>query len=175
MLTLPTAIPATVELPQGFSLKFRLSPVTVATEASLREGTDEIWFECGNNIAEALLELLACLDEDICLPAPTALALRDLAHEAVDVVCRRLSAEPLDSAVFADPFPANAPIHCPVCGCEMVMDYDGGELVCSSEECDARQPIEWPEKFVQGVTEMVVGRPLQIPTYAPSAPQEVAG
>ena len=84
-------------------------------------------------------------------------------------------ADDYDPALL-DPFAVDAnPVHCPVCGCEMVMDYDGGELVCSSEECDARQPIEWPEKFVQGVTEMVVGRPLQIPTYAPSAPQEVAG
>lgn len=41
-----------------------------------------------------------------------------------------------------DPFAIDTnPIHCPVCGAEMVMDYDGGELVCSSDDCDARQPI----------------------------------
>lgn len=102
-ITLPTTIPATIELPEGFLLKFKQSPVRHdATEASLLEGADEIWFECGCGISEALLALLACLDEDTRLPAATVLVLRDLAHEAVDVVCPRLSSEPLERAVFVD-------------------------------------------------------------------------
>lgn len=41
-----------------------------------------------------------------------------------------------------DPFAIDTnPIHCPVCGAEMVMDYDAGELVCSADDCDARQPL----------------------------------
>lgn len=43
---------------------------------------------------------------------------------------------------LTDPFPAYDPVYCPVCGAGMVMDYDGGEMVCSSDECDARQAIE---------------------------------
>lgn len=43
---------------------------------------------------------------------------------------------------LTDPFPANAPVHCPACGAEMVMDYDGSELVCSADDCDARQATE---------------------------------
>lgn len=40
--------------------------------------------------------------EDFCAPASAVLALRDLAHQAVDMVCERLSNEPLSNAVFAE-------------------------------------------------------------------------
>lgn len=62
----------------------------------------------GATPAEALLDLLADAEGDLEgteLSATAALALSDLAHEAVGRVCQQLCGEPLERAVFAEASP----------------------------------------------------------------------
>lgn len=58
----------------------------------------------GNTVADAFLALFADpIFEDAVLPADVAAALDELAHQAVRVVCNRLSGGTLDDATFAEP------------------------------------------------------------------------
>jgi len=69
----------------------------------------------GATPAEALLDLLSDAEGDLdCVQftATAALALSDLAHEAVGIVCQRLCGEPLERAVLveASPLPVPEPL-----------------------------------------------------------------
>ncbi len=58
----------------------------------------------GPTVAEAILSLLCSEDSrDLRLPADVAAALDELAHQAVRIVCNRLSGGTMDEATFAEP------------------------------------------------------------------------
>lgn len=66
----------------------------------------------------------------------------DMADRQITDTMTGISDDDYDPALL-DPFAVDAnPTRCPVCSAEMIMDYDGGELVCSADDCDARQSLD---------------------------------
>jgi hypothetical protein len=121
-------LPTFEQMPCVIKLDDELNLVFEATSRDPEEATIEARLEatvmlpaafamgCGYTSAEAFLAMMAgeeCTIGTGNLSADAVLILRDLAHEAVDVVCSRMSYQSLDCAVFADPAPASIP---PPCG-----------------------------------------------------------
>lgn len=81
------------------------NPISLALAWVHGNGGAYLAYGEGATPAEALLDLLADTGgelEGTELSATAALALSDLAHEAVGLVCQRLCGEPLERAVFVD-------------------------------------------------------------------------
>ena len=102
--TLPSTTPASVSLGQGFELEWTgITGSGAAVECGFFFPITGMASADGNTVEDSFLALFA--DEmfsDAVLPADVAAALDELAHQAVRVVCDRLSGGMLDSATFAD-------------------------------------------------------------------------
>ena len=73
-----------------------------------RGGTTHLLAGLGSTPADAFLAMFADEDaEELRVPAAVALALDELGHQAVRIVCQRLSGGQMESAVFAPPIPFN--------------------------------------------------------------------
>jgi len=76
------------------------------------EGVHASYLMAGEGVtpADALMDMFGDIfAEGLKLPAEVALALRELGHQAVPIVCQRLSERDLESVVFAEEHPAPIP------------------------------------------------------------------
>lgn len=140
IFTLPTTVPADTILGDGYALDW-LGPLPDqdAIEVVFYTPLDgPLASGYGATPADAMCGLLSAFpdSDEVRLPACIAAALDELAHQAVRIVCQRLSGGKLDEATFAEPvglydFADEKPA-CPMCGHGVSHQVIRGPLACDN-------------------------------------------
>ena len=107
LFTLPSIVPADAILGDGYALQwYGPLPDQDCVEVQFSTPIDGVLASgYGATPADAMCGLLSAFpdSDEVRLPACVAAALDELAHQAVRVVCNRLSGGTLDDATFAEP------------------------------------------------------------------------